>query len=140
MLLGQLHALGLTLGNERQGAALAHDDDDAVTVRQVGLEATVLPVLLAVLRAHNAAEVRAVDLDLTLKTVPRRLSRKGLAQLVSKDEGRLMETSRSRPSRSADRPFTAFVKIATAAHGPVKCNSLRPPISTDTMAFGAFAP
>ena len=90
--LGQLHALGLALGNERHGVALARarDDGDLATVRQVGVEAPILAVLLAVLRTHGAAEVRAVDLDLTLKGILGRLSREGLAQLVSKDEGRLV--------------------------------------------------
>lgn len=92
VLLGQGDALSLALGNEREGAALAlaHNDDDAALGVQVDLEATILPVFLAVLRAHGAAEVGTVDLDLALKAVPGRLSRKGLAQLVSEDEGGLV--------------------------------------------------
>lgn len=87
-----LDALGFLTNDEGQRAALAltQDDDHAAVRVPVLGQATVLAVLLLVLRADVAAEVRAVHFDHAGErhvVVP--LGHR-FAQLVGQDEGRLV--------------------------------------------------
>lgn len=88
--LNRLHTLRLGAEGKSECLALTlsdHDDDAALTRLVLG-EAAILPVRLHVLGTDVPAEIGAIHLNRTRHGRVGRLSRHGLAQLVSHDEGR----------------------------------------------------
>jgi len=82
-----------TLRHERQRPphALAHRDHHAALAGLVPLEATVLAVFLAVLRANVTSEKRAINLDMACQNFARvDFLRHRFAQLVRQHESRLV--------------------------------------------------